>query len=85
MEDKSKPIVCGEESIKKEEFHVKDKSKDIEKLKQKLEKVNGKIEALLETKADIMRQMKEAEQVEHESHATAEKPTDVPEAAASSV
>ena len=51
---------------KKRKFEGKDKSKDISKLKQKLEKINSKIYALLEKKADILRQINEAENTTNE-------------------
>lgn len=52
----------------------KDKSNDIGKLKQKLDKINANIEILLEEKVDILRQIKEAGEVE--SHPPTEKSTE---------
>ncbi|KAM1184183.1 hypothetical protein ACFX15_013182 [Malus domestica] len=63
----------GEKGEKKRKVDKKDKGSDVVKLKQKLEKINGKIEGLLETKSDIMRQIKEAESA---SPTVAEKPTE---------
>ena len=56
-----------EDKDKKEKKKVtgKDKTKDLSALKQKLEKINGKIQPLLEKKADIERQIKEAEAEGH--------------------
>lgn len=46
---------------KKRKPSRKEKSKNVDRLKQKLEKINGQIGALMEKRADIMRQLKEAE------------------------
>ena len=50
---------------KKKKVTGKDKTKDLSTLKQKLEKINGKIQPLLEKKADIERQIKEVEAEGH--------------------
>ncbi|XP_048424088.1 protein PXR1-like [Pyrus x bretschneideri] len=63
----------GEKGENKRKVDKKDKCTDVGKLKQKLEKINGKIEALLEKKSDITRQIKEAEGA---ILTVAEKPTD---------
>ncbi|XP_056171146.1 protein PXR1-like [Syzygium oleosum] len=85
-EEKSKEIVDGQEKGKEEKEERKKKKKkkkpktaqeeeemykDIGMLKQKLEKINYKIEALLEKKAFISRKLKEAEAKNGE---TSEKP-----------
>ncbi|KAI6673567.1 hypothetical protein NL676_001473 [Syzygium grande] len=86
-EEKSKEIVDGQEKGKEEKEERKKKKKkkkkpktaveeeemykDIGMLKQKLEKIDCKIEALLEKKAFISRKLKEAEA---ENGETSEKP-----------
>ncbi|KAK9951647.1 hypothetical protein M0R45_007084 [Rubus argutus] len=72
-EEKLKDVVEeGKEKNKKDKKRKVDKKgkcNDVGKLKQKLEKIDGKIEALTEKKADIMRQIKEAEGTEKPSYA----------------
>ncbi|KAJ4978817.1 hypothetical protein NE237_009597 [Protea cynaroides] len=72
-EDKEKKKEKEEDKGEKKRKHGKDKSSDVEKLKKKLDKINTKIQALLEKKADIMRLISEAEA---EKCAIAEKPKD---------
>lgn len=78
-EGKEKKGKDEKDKCEKKKESGKDKYEDSGKLKSKLEKINGKIEALLEKKAYILGKIKEAEAKNSE---TSEKPSPIEVAAA---